>query len=203
MTAENIKGQGRFIFDMASGSVSGITYIGQREKSKVPEITKNITSEHTKPSLAYMNGENLDIIRDRVLARRLLLDISSHEALAKGLVVFRRGTKIQLSPKEELMRGYSINLNISIIACPTSILENDLDTPIGRNDYQILGVFNEFKGTGRVSTDKATRDYITIQRSDIAHPQSLAIYECFFANPSDSIKVKESRFGKTSFWYKK
>ena len=205
---ENITGQGRIIFNSITGDVVELGFVGQNSltkpnQSEVSVIPDIAVRKSIKPDLAYMNVDNLDIIRDRVLRRRLLLDTSSYEALAKELIVFRGGTKIELSPKEELKRGYSVRLNIGVIACPTSVLENDFETPFNRDSYQILGVYNEYKGTGRVSTDKATREYITIQRSDVNHPQSLGIYECFFANPTDSIKVRKSNFGKTGYWSKK
>lgn len=206
---ETVNGQGRLIIDSMSGNVVGLAFVGQDSfnrpiaEPKINVIPEIVPRKSVKPDIAYMNIENLGIIRDRVLRRRLLLDTSSYEALAKELVVFRGGTKIELSPKEELQRGYSVRLNIGVIACTTSVLEDDLETPFNRDSYQILGVYNQYKGTGRVSTDKATREHITIQRSDVNHPQSFAIYECFFANPQDAIKVKKSNFGKTGYWSKK
>lgn len=206
---ENVPGQGRILFDSIDGNIIGVGFVGdartnlksqQKESLHLPEI---ISRNKPKPDMAYMNVDNLDIIRERVLQKGLSLNTSSYDELTKGLVVFSRGTIIGLSPKEELNQGYLVRFNIGVIACTTSALENDYQTPFGQTGYQILGVFNEYKGTGRVSTDKATRKYVTIQRSDVDHPQPLAIYECFFANPNNSIEVRKSRFGKTEYWWKK
>ncbi len=164
---------------------------------------KKFEPKKEKPSTAFINSENLAIINNRVLKNGWPIDTSSEEKLIQQLVVFQYGTRIKLKPKEEEMRGYSIKLNIGVIACRSNDLINDYETPFGYSEYKMLGVYASYKATNRVSTDKCTRSYATIQRSDKEHPEQLPVGECFFAQIKDRIEVKKSRFEKTGYWPRK
>ena len=156
-----------------------------------------------KPTIAFINSENLGIIKSRILKNRWPVNISSDEELIKQLVVFQYGTRIKRNPKEEIIHGYTVNLNIGVIACKSNDLVNDYETPFGYSEYKMLGVYASYKATNRVSTDKCTRSYATIQRSDKEHPEQLPVGECFFAQIKDRIEVKKSRFEKTGYWPRK
>lgn len=156
------------------------------------------TREKKLPDVAYMNSENLGLIRERIKFN------GSDEELIGKLVVFTgKKTEIKIDPQEEKIKKYSVNLNIGIIAWEKLAID-DFDIPNGYRFYEILGVYSEYKATGKVSTDKCTRGYATIQRSDRTHPDPFYLGEGFFAKPEDAIKVKKSKYEKTGyFWNKK
>lgn len=143
------------------------------------------------PSCAYINTEGLMIIRNRINENKMVFS-GSNEELANKLVVFMGGrTKIHLDPTEEFKKGYEIRLNIGIIAWKTPATD-DQDIPVGHDFYQFLGVYKEYKATGKVSTDKSTRKFATIQKSNKNHPENIYVGEYFFAKPQDAIMVRKS-----------
>jgi hypothetical protein len=118
------------------------------------------------------------------------------EAVRKGKVA--KGAE----PAEEKRRKYSVRLNIGIIAWKYQVIDN-YTVPDECDSYQILGVYNQFKGTGKVSTDKCLRKFATIQKSNSNHPESVRVGSIFFAKPKDEISVRMSDSGETKYLYKK
>ena len=150
-----------------------------------------------------MNSENLGIIRERLKFK------GTDKELTDRLVVFsgnpedkKKATEIKLDPKKENKRGYTTRLNMSIIA-QEALAIDDFDVPNGFKFYQLLGVYRQYKGTGKVSTDKATKRCATVQRSNCPHPDYIYLGEHFFADPNNAIEVKKSKYEKTGYYWKK
>ena len=160
-----------------------------------------------KPDCAYINSEGLRIIRNRINKRnddlkRDPLNCSDDE-LANLLTVFEKGTEIYLNPPHKETSKYSICLGIDVIAWKTPYMDTqDVEKSVGYEKYQLLGVYRQFKGTGKPSTDKAIRGYATIQRSDRDHPEDFFVESCFFTRPDKAVLVKKSKLEKTSFYWK-
>ena len=154
------------------------------------------TKEWEKPYAASINEDNLAVIREVTHSR------DANEDLIKKLVVFYGRTPISLEPAEEKRRKYSVRLNIGIIAWKYQVIDN-YTVPDECDSYQILGVYNQFKGTGKVSTDKCLRKFATIQKSNSNHPESVRVGSIFFAKPKDEISVRMSDSGETKYLYKK
>ncbi|MDD4938148.1 MAG: hypothetical protein PHX34_04030 [Candidatus Shapirobacteria bacterium] len=163
-----------------------------------PERGNTIYEKETKgerlPDVAYMNSENLGLIRERIK-----FNGSDEELIGKLVVFMGRKTEIKLDHKEK----FTTNLNIGVIAQETLYID-EWQIPEGYKYYQLLGVYSEYKATGKVSTDKSVRDYATIQRSNCPHPETFHLGGCFLAKSKDAIKVKKSKYEKTGyFWNKK
>ena len=169
--------------------------------TKDPMVKLRDLAKKEKPQGAAMSTELLRIIKERINRQRKKKDqpevVLNDTEFAKKLIVFRVGTEIKTDPDDTETR-----INSSVVAWETNSMDNQ-DIPYGCKFYQLLGVFAEFKATGKVSTDKCTRSYATIQRSDCVHPENLRVSEFFYANPLDEIKVIKSRFEKTGFYYSK
>lgn len=178
--------------------------------TEIPIKPKTKKERKGKPNIAYMSGENLNIIR-----KRIGFD-GSNEQLAMKLVVFvggfkeaEKATEIVINQREEIEKRYLVKLNNSTIAREVTNID-DWTTPFGYKMYECLGVFDDFKDTGKVSTDKSTRDWSTFQKyirengelvQYIKHPEPLHVRDTFFARPDDAVEVRQSRYEKTAFWW--
>ncbi len=201
MSKENRVLPGQVRFNVYTGDLL-VPMVPGKPPEKFDEIQKRLPTEEL-PVCAFINTEGLMIIRDRVNEKRNAF-VGTDEELAKKLVVFMGGrTKIQLDPSEESRKGYEVKLNIGIIAWETPAIDEQ-DIPDGHGFYQLLGVYREYKATGKVSTDKSIRKYATIQKSNKNHPEAFYVGECFFARQKEAIKVKKSNYERTGyFWGRK
>lgn len=182
-------------------------YSTHKEQPLTPLIKKERIG---KPDVAYMSKKNLDIIRGRIKFE------GSDEQLTARLVVFvgcfkqaEKATEIVMNQREEIAKGYLVKLNNSTIAQEATNID-DWQTPFGYKMYECLGVFDNFKGTGKVSTDKSTRGWSTSQKyrrengeltQYIDYPDNLYINDTFFARPDDAVEVRHSKYEKTDFWW--
>lgn len=166
-------------------------------KNKTMDYLRRLAKEK-KPRGAAISTEVLRIIKERINKKRKennQPEISLSDVdFAKKLVVFRRGTEIKTDRDDVETR-----LNSTVVAWEAESMDPQ-DVPYGYKFYQLLSVFADFKATGKVSTDKCTRLYATIQESDCDHPKNLRVSEFFCANHLDEIKVMKSRYEKTSFY---
>ena len=155
-----------------------------------------VRSEERRPNIAYINSENLDIIKKRIDFPR------SDEELIEKLVVFQGWkTEIKIGPIKEKNK-YSVKLNLGVIAQEIPATD-EWEVSDGYKFYQLLGVYSEYNGNPKVNKNKSIRDYATIQRSNCPHPEPFHVGENFFAKPEDAIEVKRSKFERTGYSWKK